>query len=134
MQDLFENYVGDLIKLREAFHQELAATAAELSTAMGYYSQRSEAALTSFMEKVSARGEALEAAAAARFDQFRGLPAKGGLPNVSDGPLAPANADQVGVAAVAERAVADGLHLESDADRKLKSVRPMLLVKSDPAA
>ena len=46
---------------------------------MGDYSQRSEAALTSFIEKVSARGEALEAAAAARFDQFRGLPAKGGL-------------------------------------------------------
>ena len=38
------------------------------------------------------------------------------------------------VAAAAERAVADGLYVESDADRKLKSVRPMLLVKSDPAA
>jgi hypothetical protein len=98
------------------------------------YSQRSEAVLISFMEKVSARGEALEAAAAARFDLFRGLPAKGGLPNVSDPPLAPANADQVRIAAVAERAVADGLFVESEADRKLKSVRPMLLVKSDPAA
>ena len=71
MQDLFRNYVDDLIKFREAFHEELAATAAELSKAMGDYSQRSEAALTSFMEKVSARGEALEAAAAARLDQFR---------------------------------------------------------------
>jgi len=134
MQDLFQNYVSDLINLRDSFHEELHATAAELSKAMGDYSQRSEAALTSFMEKVSARGEALEAAAAARFDQFRGLPANGGLPNVSDGPLAPANADQVRVAAAAERAVADGLYVESDADRKLKSVRPMLLVKSDPAA
>jgi hypothetical protein len=134
MQDLFQNYVGDLIKLRDAFHEELAATATELSKAMGDYSQRSEAALTSFMEKVSARGEALEAAAAARLDQFRGLPAKGGLPNVSDGPLAPANADQAGVAAVAERAVADGLHVESDGDRKPKSGRPIALVRSDPAA
>ena len=86
------------------------------------------------MEKVSARGEALEAGAAARFDQFRGLPAKGDLPNVSDGPLAPANADQVRVAAAAEQAVADVLSVESDADRKLKSVRPMLLVNSEPAA
>ena len=96
MQDLFQNYVSDLINLRELFQEELPATAAELSKAMGEYSQRSEAALTSFMEKVSARGVALEAAAAARFDQFRGLPAKGGLPNVSDGPLAqtPTNADQ----------------------------------------
>ena len=127
MQDLFQNYVRDLINLRDSFHEELRATAAELSKAMTDYSQRSEAALTSFMEKVSARGEALEAAAAARFDLFQGLPAKGG-------PLAPANADQVRVAAAAERAVADGLNVDSDADRKLKSVRPMLLVKSDPAA
>jgi hypothetical protein len=134
MQDLFQNYVSDLINLRDSFHEELQATAAELSKAIGNYSHRSEAALTSFMEKVSARGEALEVAAAARFDQFRGLPAKGGLPNVSDGPLAPANADQVRVAAAAEQAVADGLSVESDADRNLKSVRPMLLVKSDPAA
>jgi hypothetical protein len=134
MQDLFQNYVSDLNKLRDAFHDELVGTARDLSKAMEIYAQRSEAALASFMEKVSARGEALEAAAAARFDQFRGLPAKGGLPNVSDGPLAPANADQVRVAAIAERAIADGLHVESDADRNLKSVRPMLLVKSDPAA
>jgi hypothetical protein len=134
MQDLFQNYVSDLIKFRDSFHEELRATAAELSKAMTDYSQRSEAVLISFMEKVSARGEALEAAAAARFDLFRGLPAKGGLPNVSDPPLAPANADQVRIAAVAERAVADGLFVESEADRKLKSVRPMLLVKSDPAA
>ena len=74
MQDLFENYVDDLNKLRDAFHDELTATAEELSKAMGNYSQRSEAALASFMEKVSARGVELEAAAAARLNQFRGLP------------------------------------------------------------
>jgi hypothetical protein len=88
------------------------------------------------MGKVSARGVELEAAAAARLDQFRGLPAKGGLPDVNDGPLLhdPTNADQAKIAAVAERAVADGLHIESDADRKPKLGRPMVLVKSDPAA
>jgi hypothetical protein len=103
---------------------------------MGEYSQRSEAALTSFMEKVSARGVALEAAAAARFDQFRGLPAKGGLPNVGDGPPAqtPTNVDREIIETVAERAVADSLHVESDEDRKLRSfARSITLVKSDPA-
>ena len=42
---------------------------------MDDYSRRSEAALTSFMDKVASRGVELEAAAAARLDQFRGLPA-----------------------------------------------------------
>ena len=62
MQDLFQNYVDDLNKLRDAFHEELAAQARELSNAMGNYSQRSEAALASFMEKVPARGVEVEAA------------------------------------------------------------------------
>ena len=95
MQDLFENYVSDLNKLRDAFHNELTTTAEELSKAMGIYAHRSEAALASFMEKVSARGVELEASAAARLNQFRGLPANGGLPDVDDGPLAdtPTNAD-----------------------------------------
>ncbi len=53
MQDLFQNYVSDLNKLRDAFHGELTATAEELSKAMGLYARRSEAALASFMEKVS---------------------------------------------------------------------------------
>ena len=56
MQDLFQNYVSDLNKLKDAFHNELTATAEELSKAMGNYAHRSEAALASFMEKVSARG------------------------------------------------------------------------------
>ena len=116
MQDLFQNYVNDLNKLKDAFHNELTATADELSKAMGNYAHRSEAALSSFMEKVSARGVELEASAAARLDQFRGLPANGGLPNVDDGPLAdtPTNADRVRIVAAAERAVADGLQVESD--------------------
>ncbi len=136
MQDLFQNYVDDLNKFRDAFHDELTATAQELSKAMGNYSRLSEAALASFMEKVSARGVELEAAAAARLDQFRGLPAKGGLPDVNDGPLLhdPANADQLRIVAAAERAVADGLRIESDGDRKPQSGRPMTLVKSGPAA
>ena len=136
MQDLFENYVNDLNKLRDAFHNELTATAEELSKAMGDYAHRSEAALASFMEKVSARGVELEASAAARLNQFRGLPANGGLPDVDDGPRAdtPTNADRVRIVAAAERAVAEGLNVESDGDRKPLSVRPMTLVKSEPAA
>jgi site-specific recombinase XerC len=34
MQDLIQNYVNDLHKLREVFHKELEATAEELSKAM----------------------------------------------------------------------------------------------------
>jgi hypothetical protein len=136
MQDLFQNYVSDLNKLKDAFHNELTATAEELSKAMGNYAHRSEAALTSFMEKVSARGTELEASAAARLNQFRGLPANGGLPNVDDGPLAhtPTDADRARIAAAAERAVADGLQVESDEDRKPQQVRQIALVKSGPAA
>ena len=133
MQDLFQNYVSDLNKLKDAFHNELTTTAEELSKAMGNYAHRSEAALAAFMEKVSARGTELEASAAARLNQFRGLPANGGPPGVDDGPLpdTPTNADRVRIVAAAERAVADGLQVESDGDRK---PRPMTLVKSEPAA
>src|SRR5271157_6407784 len=136
MQDLFQNYVSDLNKLRDAFYGELVATAGELSKAMDIYAERSEAALASFMEKVSARGVELEASAAARLNQFRGLPANGGLPDVDGGPLAhtPTNADVVRVAAAAERAVADGLHVESERDRKPQSGRLMTVVKSGSAA
>ena len=78
MQDLFQNYVSDLNKLKDAFHNELTATAEELSKAMGNYAHRSEAALAAFMEKVSARGMELEASAAVVVGQgFRpdcGLP------------------------------------------------------------
>jgi hypothetical protein len=136
MQDLIQNYVSDLNKLRDAFHNELTATAEELSKAMGNYAQRSEAALASFMEKVSSRGIELEASAAARLNQFRRLPVNGGLPNVHDGPLAhtPTDADRARIAAAAERAVAEGLHVETDEDRKPQSVRQTTLVKSGPAA
>jgi hypothetical protein len=85
------------------------------------------------MEKVSARGAELEAAATVRFDQFRGFPAEGGLPNVSDGRLPPTDADQDRLTAAAERAFADGLDVDSEGDRKPKFGRP-LLVKSHPAA
>ena len=136
MQDLFENYVSELNKLREAFHNELAATSEELSKAMDMYARRGEAALASFMEKVSARGVELEAAAAARLNEFRGLPANGGLPDVDDGPLVdtPTNADRARIAVAVERATADILHVESDGDRKPQLGRTMTLVKSEPAA
>jgi hypothetical protein len=136
MQDLFQDYVSDLNKLRDAFHNELTATAEELSKAMDIYAHRSEAALASFMEKVSARGVELEASAAKRLDQFRGLPADGGLSDINDGALAhtPTSADQMRIAAAAERAVTDDLQVENGGDRKPRSGRPMTLVKSGPAA
>ena len=136
MEDLIQNYVSDLNKLRDVFHTELTVTAEGLSKAMALYAQHSEAALASFMEKTAARGVEFEASAATRVNQFRGLPANGGLPNVNDGPLAltPTNADVVRIAAVAERAVADGLQVESDGDRKPQPSRSITLVKSGPAA
>jgi hemoglobin-like flavoprotein len=123
MQDLFQNYVDDLRKLRDAFHQELGNQARELSKAMSIYARNNEAALSMFMEKVAARGAELETAAAARLDQFRGLRAL---------TQTPADADQERVAAAAERALGDGLDVEVDRDRK--TGRPMVLVKSNPAA
>jgi hypothetical protein len=132
MQDLFQKYVGDLYVLRDAFHDELTAQAQELSKAMGIYAQRSDEALALFMENVSARSAEVRTAAAARLDQFYGLSAKQSLPNVSDGPLAPANGDEEKVAAAAERAFADGPDVKVDWDRK--TGHPMVLVKSNPAA
>ena len=136
MQDLFQNYVSDLNKLKDAFHNELTATAEELSKAMGNYARRSEAALASFMEKVSARGVELEASAAARLNQFRGLPTNRGLPNVNDGPLVDTatDVDRERIVAAAERAVAEGLEVESDGDRKPQPSHQIALVKSSPAA
>ena len=65
MQDLMQSYASDLNKLRDAFHNELTATAEELSKAMAHYASRSNAAPASFMEKASARGLELEAGLAA---------------------------------------------------------------------
>ena len=54
----FKNYVSDLNKLRDAFHNELTATAEELSKAMAFFTLVAvDAALASFMEKATARGE-----------------------------------------------------------------------------
>ena len=86
MQDLMQSYASDLNKLRDAFHTELTATAEELSKAMAFYASRSDAALESFMEKATARGKELEGAAAARLNQFCGLPANGAHPSVDDEP------------------------------------------------
>jgi hypothetical protein len=144
LQDLFEKYVNDAYRLREDFHGDITSTAKELSRAMENYFQRSEAALPSFMEKFATRSAELEAAAAKRPDQFRGVLGTAGLPNVSDGPLAhtPANADQVkitaaaerAVVAAAERAVAAKLRVGNDETHKTQSGRPIGLVRSEPAA
>ena len=135
MQDLIQSYVRDLYKLREAFQGELTATAEELSQAIGLYFRRSEAALASVMEKASTRGTEFEASALARLNQFRGLPANAGLPDVDNEPVAPTppNADVSRVAAAAERAVAEGLQVEGDGDRKTPAARTITLVKSEPA-
>ena len=117
MQDLIQEYATELKKLREVFHEELPATADELSKAMGIYAHRSEAALASFMEKASARGLELEVSATARLSQFCG---NGSLPGVDDIPLTltPTNADVLRMAAAAEQAVADGLHVDSESNHK----------------
>ena len=135
MQDLIQNYAGDLQTLREVFHKELEATSEELSKAMALYARRCDAALASFMEKASARDRELEASAAVRLNQFCGLPANGGLTDVDNGPptQTPSHSD-TGIAAAAERAIADSLRVESDRDRKPQPTRSMTLVKSGPAA
>ena len=141
MYDLFQNYVSDLNKLRDAFHNELTATAEELSKAMAFYASRSDAALASFMEKATARGEELEAAAAVRLNQFRGLPANADLSDVDNGPVArtPTNPDKLKILTAVEQAVADVLQVESEGHRKLPPARAITLVKSaqvqsEPAA
>jgi hypothetical protein len=136
MQDLIQNYVSDLHKLREVFHKELEATAEELSKAMALYAKRCDAALASFMEKASARDSELESSAATRLNQFCGLPANGGLTGVDNRPptQTPSYSDAGRIEASAERAVADSLHVESDRDRKPQPARTMTLVKSGPAA
>jgi hypothetical protein len=88
---------------------------------MSIYAKNNEEALTLFMEKISARGAELEADAAVRFDQFRGLLKNGKLPNVCDGPgpltHSATDPDQGTIAAAAEQALADALD-EIEGDRK----------------
>jgi hypothetical protein len=141
MYDLFQSYVGDLNKLREAFYSELEAAAGDLSQALALYASRGEAALASFMEQAATRGAELEAAAAVRLNQFRGLSADADLSDVDNGPVAltPTNADNLRISTAAQQAVADSLHVESEADRKPPPVRSITLVKSgqvqsEPAA
>ena len=140
MYDLFQNYVSDLNKLRDAFHNELTATSEELSKAMALYASRNDAALASFMEKATARGEELEAAAAVRLNQFRGLPANADLSDADNGRVArtPTNPDKLRISTAAERAVADVLQFESEGYRKLPPARSILVesgqVQSEPAA
>ena len=136
MQDLIQNYAGDLQTLREVFHKELEATSEELSKAMALYARRCDAALASFMEKASARDRELEASAAARLNQFCGLPANSGLKNADNRPVAQTltHSDAGRIATSAEQAVADSLHVESARDPKPQPARSMTLVKSGPAA
>jgi len=132
MYDLFQNYVGDLNKLREAFHSELEATAKDLSQAMALYASRNDAALASFMEQAATRGAELEAAAAARLNQFRGAPAGADLSDDNEPvALTAINEDKLRISTAAERAVADGLQVESQGGRKLPPARSITLVKSE---
>lgn len=132
MYDLFQNYVGDLNKLREAFHSELEATAKDLSQAMALYASRNDAALASFMEQAATRGAELEAAAAARLNQFRGAPAGADLSDDNEPvALTAINEDKLRISTAAERAVADGLQVESQGGRKLPAARSITLVKSE---
>jgi hypothetical protein len=134
MQDLIQDYANDLKKLQEVFHNELTATAEELSKAMGVYAHRSEAALASFLEKASARGLELEVVATARLNQFCGLPANSGQPDVDDKPLTPPpNADVFRIVAAAEQAVADGLQVESESNHKPEPAgRPPRIFRDRP--
>ena len=141
MYDLFQNYVGDLNRLREAFHSELEATAKDLSQAMARYTSRNDAALESFMEQAAIRGAELEAAAAVRLNQFRGYPVDAALSDLDTEPVAhsPTNADRSRISTTAQQAVADGLQVESEGYRKMPPARSIALVKSgqvqsEPAA
>jgi hypothetical protein len=135
MQDLVQDYANDLKKLRDVFHNELTATADELSKAMGVYAHRSEAAPASFMEKASARGLELEALAMARLNQFCGLPANDSLPDVDDKPLKHTltNADVLRIAAAAEQAVADSLYVESETNHKPQPAARLPRINGDRA-
>jgi hypothetical protein len=88
--------------------------------------------MASFMEKASACGLEFDAAAATRVARFRGLLADGGPPHVDDKPAH--SVDVASIAAAAEQAVADSLHVESDGDRKLQPGRSFTLVKPSQVA
>jgi hypothetical protein len=130
MQDLIQDYASDLKKLHEVFHKELTATADELSKAMGVYAHRGEAALASFMEKASARGLELEVSATARLNEFCG---NGSLPGVDDIPLTltPTNAEVLRMAAAADQAVADGLHVDSESNHKPRQTARLPRINRD---
>ena len=117
MQDLIQDYANDLKKFRDGFHNELTATAEELSKAMGIYAHRSQAALASLMEKASARGLELEVSATARLNQFCG---NGSLPGVDHVPLTltPTNADVLRMATAAEQPVADSPLVDRETNHK----------------
>lgn len=124
MQDLIHDYIKDLNALRDSFHDELKTTAEELSKAIGNYARRGEEALEKFLEKACARSVEFEQAAEARLTLFRGAPAS--LPDVAEGP----DLERARIAAAAEQAVADGLQVENEEDRKPQPSRTMTLVKS----
>jgi hypothetical protein len=130
MEDLIQDYASDLKKLRDAFHSELTATADELSKAIGIYAHCSEAALALFMEKASARGLELEVSATARLSQFCG---NGSLLGVDDIPLTltPTNADVLRMAAAAEQAVADALHVDSESNHKPREAARLPRINRD---
>lgn len=118
MQDLIHQYVSDLNRLREEFHSELGATAEELSKALGQYAQRNEAMLASFLDKASARGRELEAAAAARLVQFQGLPVDNIPPKVDDAASGAEGRKAAGIAIRDWQAAGKGPVSERNGDRE----------------
>ncbi len=122
MQDLVQDDVSDLNRLREELHNELAATAAELSKALEHCAQRNDGALASFMEKAAARGIELEVSAA-----------DDSPPEVSEGPQPSSNkgsdakgSDAARIATAAQWVIGYGLEVESNDDREPHSAPPSM--------
>ena len=112
--------------------QRVEAPAEELSKAIALYAGRTESALASFIEKAAIRGVELQAAAAVRFNQFRGLPANAECQTSTTDRLRDAtDADKMRIATAAEQAVADSLQVESEGDRRPPPPRWITLVKSE---
>lgn len=84
MLDLVQEFVAEVVKMREAAHDEMSKSADELSRAMVAYGERAQAALVAFVAAAHARGDQMEEEVNARLEQFRG--ARPALPQISAGP------------------------------------------------
>ena len=99
-----------------------------------YAEVRSDAALASFMEKATRLVAGARRGGGGGLNQFCGLPANGAQPNVDDErPKTLADSAAPTIAASGERAVADGLHVESDRDQQPAARALDVTVKSGRA-